>query len=219
MARVDDYQMSFDLAAKELAGRDPVQVAGLAGAEPLPEGGGLTLAYYGRPLKVTWNPMAVQALDEAPPLPLAEQALVLHYLQNADGVAPAGQWVTFREVEAGEFYWSAFVKRAKDPLVKFFGARPELLLELAPRVGGQSGGGPDTQAGDASAVVRAFPRVDFLMVLWAGDEEFPPEGNVLMDKNVGHYLSTEDVALAAGLPIYKMMALARTAAPPAGAGR
>jgi hypothetical protein len=201
--------MSFDLAAKELAGRDPAQVAELAGAEPLAEGNGLTLAYYGRPVKVTWNPLAVAALDEAPPLPLAEQALILHYLQNADGAPPAGQWVTFREVEAGEFYWSAFVKRAKDPLVKFFGARPELLMELAPKVGGESGGGAEAQAGDASIVVRAFPSVCFLLVLWAGDEEFPPEGNVLMDKNVGHYLSTEDVALAAGLPIYKMMALSR----------
>jgi hypothetical protein len=207
MARIDDYQMSFDLAAKELAGRDSARVAKLAGAEPLSEGGGLTLAYYGRPLKVTWDLMTVEVLDEASPLPLAEQALVLHYLNNADGVPPAGQWVTFREVEAGEFYWSAFVKRAKAPLVKFFGARPELLLELAPKVGGLSGGAAEAQAGDTSVVVRAFPHVEFLLVLWAGDEEFPPEGNVLMDNNVGHYLSTEDVALAAGLPIYKMMAL------------
>ncbi len=205
MPRVDDYQMSFDLAARELAGRDPAEVARLAGAEPLSEGPGLTLAYYGRPVAVAWNPMAVRALDELPSLPLAEQALILHYLRNADGAPPAGQWITFREVESGEFYWSAFVKRAKDPLVKFFGSRPELLLELAPKVGGAPGG----ETGDASVIVRAFPLVSFLMVLWAGDEEFPPEGNVLMDKNIGHYLSTEDVALAAGLPIYKMMALAR----------
>lgn len=205
MPRVDDYQMSFDLAAQKLAGRDPAEVARLAGALPLVEGPGLTLAYYGRPLAVGWSPLSVAAQDELPPLPLAEQALVLHYLKNADGVPPAGQWITFREVESGEFYWSAFVKRAKDPLVKFFGSRPELLLELAPAVGGRAG--EDT--GDASVIVQALPLVSFLMVLWAGDEEFPPEGNVLIDKNIGHYLSTEDVALAAGLPIYKMMALAR----------
>ena len=191
MPRVDDYQMSFDLAARELAGRDPKDVARLAGAEPLAEGGGLTLAYYGRPLKVGWDPITVAAQDDAPPLPLAEQALVLHYLQNADGALPAGQWITFREVESGEFYWSAFAKRAKDPLVKFFGARPGLLSELAPKVGGTPGG--DT--GDASAIIQAFPLVSFLMVLWAGDEEFPPEGNVLMDKNIGLYLLARAIIL------------------------
>lgn len=203
MARVDDYQMSFDLAARELAGRDWSAVALAAGAQT--DGEGMTLAYYGRPLRVEREPVSVTAQDDGPALPLAEQALVLHYLVRADGAPTKGEWVTFREVEAGEFYWSAFVKRAKDPLVKFFGSRPELLLELAPLVGGV----PAQGTGDASVEVLAFPRVSFLLVLWAGDEEFPAEGNVLMDRSVGHYLSTEDVALAAGLPIYKMMALAR----------
>jgi hypothetical protein len=203
LARVDDYQMSFDLAARELGGRDWNEVALNAGARP--EEGGLTLAYYGRPVKVTREPMSVTAMDDGPALPLAEQALILHYLVRADGAPMKDEWITFREVEAGEFYWSAFVKRAKDPLVKFFGSRPQLLLELAPLVGGA----PAQVTGDAAVRVPAFPRVSFLFVLWAGDDEFPAEGNVLMDKSVGHYLSTEDVALAAGLPIYKMMALAR----------
>ncbi len=205
MARVDDYQMSLDLAAKELAGQDPAQVASRSGAQWDEQDGALRLDYYGRPLRVAWQPFSVAAADDGPALPLAEQALVAHYLARADGALPSGEWITFREVEAGEFYWSAFVKRAKDPLVKFFGARPGLLLELAPKVGGA----PDQTTGDVAAVVQAFPRVSFLLVLWEGDEEFPAEGNVLMDRQVGHYLSTEDVALAAGLPIYKMMALAR----------
>lgn len=207
MARVDDYQLSFDLAAQELAGADLAEVARRSGAE-LDGDGSLRLDYYGRPLKITRDAqgaMAVTHLDDGPAAPLAEQALVMHYLARADGAATAGEWITFREVEAGEFYWSAFVKRAKDPLVGFFGARPELLRALAPKVGGRDSG----ETGDASVVVQAFPRVEFLFVLWAGDDEFPAEGNVLMDKSIGHYLSTEDIALAAGLPIYKMMALSR----------
>lgn len=201
MARVDDYQMSFDLSAAELAKRDFAQVAANSGAEQA-EDGGLRLAYYGRPLAVDRQPLAVRVLDGGPELPLAEQALVLHYLERADGTMPSGEWITFREVEAGEFYWSAFVKRAKTPLVSFFGERPELLPELAAKVGGR----PGDDVGNVSTIVRALPRVEFMLVLWEGDEEFPPEGNVLMDKNIGHYLSTEDIALAAGLPIYKMMA-------------
>lgn len=202
MARVDDYQMSFDLSASQLANRDWRQVAELAGAELAADGSHLRLDYYGRPLAVDVRPVAVRALDGGPELPLAEQALVLHYLERADGAPAGGQWITFREVEAGEFYWSAFVKRAKTPLVSFFGERPELLRQLAPQVGGRQG----DDVGNLAMIVRALPRVEFLLVLWVGDEEFPPDGNVLMDKNVGHYLSTEDIALAAGLPIYKMMA-------------
>jgi hypothetical protein len=205
MARIDDYQLSFDLAAEQLAQMTLAEVAARSGASAAPDGSALTLAYYGRPVRVGLDPVSVAASDGGPELPLAEQALILHYLTRADGAAPTGQWVTFREVESGEFYWSAFVKRAKEPLVGFFGSRPQLLAELAPQVGAEGPG----ESGDASVIVRAFPNVPIMMVLWAGDEEFPAEGNVLFDANIGHYLITEDVALAAGLPIYKMMALAR----------
>ncbi|MFZ5586494.1 MAG: DUF3786 domain-containing protein [Thermodesulfobacteriota bacterium] len=207
MPRVDDYQLSYDLAAQELLAMDWTQVARRSGAEASADGQALMLDYYGRPLTVAraGGAVSVAHRDDGPALPLAEQALVLHYLARSDGTPPAGEWITFREVESGEFYWSAFVKRAKSPLVGFFGERPQLLKDLAPLVGGREGGG----AGDASVIVRALPRVELLLVLWAGDEEFPADGNVLMDKHIGHYLNTEDVALAAGLPIYKMMALAR----------
>ena len=205
MARVDDYQKSFELSAEALSGQDWAGVAARSGALASDDGAYLEMNYYGRPVKVTADPVTVAATDDGPEIPLAEQALILHYLERADGSEAAGEWITYREVESGEFYWAAFVKRAKAPLVGFFGTRPELLTELAPLVGGEGPG----EAGDASVIVRAFPNVPIQLVLWAGDEEFPAEGNLLFDDTIGHYLSTEDIALAAGLPIYKMMALSR----------
>lgn len=206
MARVDDYQQSFDLAAEELSGRNFLDVARRAGAKHAEDGESMEFLYYGRPVKVTRAPVSVVHLDQGPEIPIAEKALILHYLVNADGTEPTGEWITFREVPSGEFYWSAFVKRAKSPLVGFFGERPQLLLELAAGVGGKPA---QDQAGDSAVIVQAFPRVPFMLQLWEGDDEFPPEGNVLMDSTISGYLSTEDVALAAGLPIYKMMAMAR----------
>lgn len=207
MAKVDDYQQSFDLAADEILAGEFSQVAQNAGADLATDGSYLELKYYGRPVRVTAGEITVSAQDEGPELPLAEQALVLHYLARAKGHEPTGEWITFREVPSGEFYWSAFVKRAKDPLVGFFGSRPELLEELAPLVGGEPA--LDT-AGDVAMRVWAFPKVPLLLQIYAGDEEFPAEGNVLFDRTVDKYLSTEDCALTAGLPIYKMMALARS---------
>lgn len=207
MAKVDDYQQSFDLAATELKQRAFLDISRRAGAQMADDGSYMDLSYFGRPLRVTAGDFSVSVLDEGPELPLAEQALVLHYLVNADGSEPKGDWITFREVPAGEFYWSAFVKRAKDPLVGFFGNRPELLYELSAEVGG---GKAEDMAADAAVVVQAFPRVPLLLQIWAGDEEFPADGNVLFDRTVDKYLSTEDCAWTAGLPIYKMMAIARS---------
>lgn len=206
MARVDDYKMSYDLAAKELAGRDFEEVAKLAGAEVGENGSWCQIKYYGRPVRISCSSYGVTAMDDGPDIPIEEQALILHYLQNADGRDPSGEWVTFREVPSGEFYWSSFVSRAKNPLVGFFGERPQLLMELAPLVGGTPAEG---MAGDTVVVIHAFPKVPLLLQLWAGDDEFPADGNVLMDRTISGYLATEDVALVSGLPIYKMMAIAR----------
>ncbi len=206
MAKVDDYQMSFDLAAEKMARMDFALIAENSGSELAQDGDSLTLSYYGRPLRVERDPVAVDVLDDGPELPLAEQALVMHYLVGASPVEPKGEWITYREVPSGEFYYAAFVKRAKAPLTGFFGNRPKLLADLAPLVGGVPAEG---QSADVAMVVKAFPKIPILIQLWAGDDEFPPDGNVLFDRTVGEHLPTEDVALAAGLPIYKMMALSR----------
>ncbi|MCF8034167.1 MAG: DUF3786 domain-containing protein [Desulfarculaceae bacterium] len=205
MARVDDYQKSYDLAAEELGARDYKTMPQMAGVTLADDASYMELNYLGRPVRVSAPPITVQATDDGPEIPLAEQALVLHYLAKADGTPMSGKWITYREVEAGEFYWSAFVKRAKDPLVGFFGHQPQRLAELAPLVGGEGEG----ETGDVSVIVRAFPFVPVMLVLWEGDDEFPPDGNLLFDESIGHYLSTEDIALTAGMPIYKMMALSR----------
>jgi hypothetical protein len=49
--------------------------------------------------------------------------------------------------------------------------------------------------GDASFILRAFPRVTLQYVLWQGDEEFPPSAQLLFDACVDHYLSLEDIVV------------------------
>jgi hypothetical protein len=41
--------------------------------------------------------------------------------------------------------------------------------------------------------------------LWKGDEEFPPEGNILFDRSIIGVLSAEDVAWLSGMVVYPMI--------------
>ncbi|MHC1578807.1 MAG: DUF3786 domain-containing protein [Dehalococcoidia bacterium] len=41
-------------------------------------------------------------------------------------------------------------------------------------------------------------------MLWRGDEEIAPNGNVLFDANISDYLSTEDVAVLSETIIWKV---------------
>jgi len=42
-------------------------------------------------------------------------------------------------------------------------------------------------------------------VLWRGDEELAPNGNILFDANISDYLSTEDVTVLSETIIWKLV--------------
>jgi hypothetical protein len=105
-------------------------------------------------------------------LSFQEQGLIMHYLIQAKGAPITETWITFREIPSGEFYYSAFVKRAKEPLVKTFGDQPDLLVELGFKMGGTRG-----KEGDASLYFKAFPPSRSAGALLA--MRISPDGNVL----------------------------------------
>ena len=104
------------------------------------------------------------------------------------------------------FYLDSFLKRAKDPLLAAFGPRPDRLVELAQEA---YGAGP-FDSGDHSVVVRALPFVPTALILWEGDDEFPPEGNILFDRNISKFFSAEDIAWLAGMVVYPLVGKAKT---------
>jgi hypothetical protein len=64
------------------------------------------------------------------------------------------------------------------------------LVEISQRLGGYK-----ADYGDAAVTINAFSRVPITIVLWQGDEEFAPEGNIVFDANISDYLSTEDITV------------------------
>jgi hypothetical protein len=47
------------------------------------------------------------------------------------------------------------------------------------------------------------------LIIWKGDEEFPPEGNILFDRNILKMLSAEDIAWLSGMIVYPLMGMAK----------
>jgi hypothetical protein len=179
------------MAREKLAGLDPAAVAGRSGAALA--GDHLELVYLGAPLDVRirdWTVLHPDGTEQNP----YEQVLVLHYLSGTDPVPPPGDPVTFGEVPSGEFYSSAFDRRARVPLLGRFGTRPERVLACAAPLGGRP-----VDHGDLAVCVPAFPRVELILVFWKGDEEFPPDLKILLSSSIASFLSTEDIAHLAGL--------------------
>jgi len=121
--------------------------------------------------------------------------LILHYLDKRARGLPhlTGDWVSFKELEAGEIYYPAFRKRAIEPLLKKYGKNPDGLLQVLDRLPAKK-----AKEGDAGISLEIFPGVPALIILWRGDDEFGPEANMLFDRSIAKIFCTEDIAVLAG---------------------
>ncbi len=135
--------------------------------------------------------------------------LLLHYAAAALRGIPelGGEWISFRELPAGEFYYPAFRKRALEPLLAKYGRSPrEAVAGLRDRLPGTAGELPE---GDACAVIEVLPGVPVKIVFWLADAEFPAEAAMLFDRTAGSVFCTEDIAVLGGLLAASLPALAQ----------
>jgi hypothetical protein len=211
MPRIDDYKQALELGRKGLADKNPELLARFSGAavERDKQGNSIfCVNLLNNKITFSWPQLEFGQKGSNAELPIQQQILLLHYLHGAwasSGAEITGDWISFQEVPDGKFYLDAFHRRAKNPMVQAFGHHPELLVKLA----GEAFGAEPTNQGDVSVLVKALPLVPVALIIWKGDEEFPPEGNILFDRNILEILSAEDIAWLSGMVVYPLMGMAR----------
>jgi len=141
----------------------------------------------------------VRCVPQEQEVPLPLQIILLHYLAQATPAAPEGRLVSFKELPGGNIYVGPFTNRTIRPLLKYFGAQPEKLLAAGAKLGGKSAG-----VGEFSVTVPALPKIPVTFVIWPGDEEFPPSGNILFDSSAPKHLPAEDYVVLCGLVLDKL---------------
>ena len=205
MARIDDYKAACKIAREKLALISYDEIVRRSGFKEI--GDGLfQVPFLDRIYIIACPDFSFRNETESEKdIPLQEQVLILHYIQGAGGKNSTGNWIAYREVPGASFYFAAFVKRAIDPLKQVFGQNVDGFIRAAHQLGGTA-----VEAGDAAFEFTVFPHVPTQLILHAGDEEFPPEANILFDDSIGTILSPEDVAWMAGMVVYRLMALVQT---------
>ncbi len=208
MARIDDYIESFRLASEELKSANLPQLARLAGVDMvLPEAGMnvITVPFFGaRYHLLVGDKVEVRREGDDGDVSLPEKILLCHYLLHASGEPTTGELITFRQIPDGHFYFDAFQRRARDPFLATFGRHPELFRRCAQTLAGQQ-----VAAGDVGMAFQVLPRIVIRLVLWEGDDEFPPEATILFDANIKSALAAEDIAVVSGMLVYRLMGIAR----------
>jgi hypothetical protein len=153
-------------------------------------GSGVGLAYWGEDITIDW-PELVPARKDGEALSTFDCAMVLYYMSKADGQAPTGKWIGFRELPSGGFYHQAFQSYSGDPICREFEANPEALGRYAAAIGGW----PVADLGDHAFAFQPLPLIRIVVVLWLGDDEVASRAAVLFDSGAGHHHPTDGLAL------------------------
>jgi len=194
------FDLSYGLACEQLAKIGDVRQQCVRSGAQYVGPNEIAIDYLNQSYRIVIPGCRISLEGSGEEVPLKDRILILHYFTGAKGTPATGKLIAYKQLLGGVSYFCAFSQRAIAPLVKNFGKSPELLAKAVAKLGGHR-----ADHGDVSVTVSAFPRVPVTLVLWQGDEEVPPNGNVLFDANISDYLSTEDVTVLCETIIWKLV--------------
>lgn len=150
----------------------------------------------GRRFAVAHPDYAIVAEDGGALPPLPTQTFLLRYLLESRGVAWQGRWKTFREMPWGEMYIRPYTGRVLTRAAFTFGTRV-----VAFRAACEKMGATPLPHGDAGYQFSLIGGYQMQIMVWEGDEEFPPNAQVIYSDNFADGFAAEDRVVAADILI------------------
>ena len=150
----------------------------------------------GREYAISHPGCVIRPLDggKLPPLPV--QTFLLRYLLESKDTAWEGQWKTFREMPWGEMYIKPYTGRVLTRAAFTFGTRLAAF-----RAGAEKMGATPVSHGDAGFQFNLTGNYWMQILVWEGDEEFPPNAQVLYSDNFAEGFAAEDRVVAGDILI------------------
>lgn len=193
------FQEMFQAAKDMLHGRDPEQVAALAGVRF--DGGGFLVPSLGQTLRFSYPDYRCET-----PLHAWQYLTILHYLHLADGSPVTGQPIPLGDMPGGLVRGSKYDRSVVQALAAFLNGKTEARLRT---VFQSLGGVFRAGKGDLNVTLPYLPRFPLYLSVWFADEEFPASGTLLLDRCAPHYLTVED-AVSLGDVVLERLTLAES---------
>lgn len=194
------FDLSYKFACERLAKISAIQEQCRRSSARYVGPNEIIVDYLNQPYHIMVHECRISLENSDREIPLRDRILILHYFTGAKGTPATGKLIAFKQLSGGASYLPTFSHRSITPLVRNFGKNPELLIKTAARLGGR-----EADYGDVSVTINAFPHVPITLVLWRGDDELAPNGNILFDANISDYVVTEDVTVLCETIIWKLV--------------
>ena len=160
------------------------------------DGGEFYVNLLGREYAISHPEYAIRPLDGGALPPLPVQTFLLRYLLESKQVAWSGEWKTFREMPWGEMYIKPYTGRVLTRAAFTFGTRVAAFKAACEKLGALP-----LPNGDAGYQLDLIGDYQMRILVWEGDEEFPPNAQVLYTDNFAQGFAAEDRVVAGDILI------------------
>ena len=139
--------------------------------------------------ELTWPVFSIRSEDENGFAlgNLPAQMLLIRYLLEGKKSLGTGAFLPYREMPWGEVYLKPFTGRCLNRAAFTFGVqlgRFRKAMEGLPAI--------PIKRGDAAYQLEIMPGYDVRLIVWEGDDEFPPNSQILFSDNFPQAFSAED---------------------------
>jgi len=111
---------------------------------------------------------------------------ILWYLIGAQKIPLSGKLVKPSELEGGQIFVKGTHVLPLDAIAAKYNGKGDFLFQKSSLFGAKK-----LPMGDVAVEFRAFPKIPITIILWFGDEEFPPEAQLLLDSTCTSHISTD----------------------------
>ena len=150
----------------------------------------------GRTFAISHPVYALRALDGQPLPPLPTQTFLLRYLLEGKKISWSGTWKTFREMPWGEMYIKPYTGRVLTRAAFTFGTKVAAFRAACEKMGAVP-----VSHGDAGYRFCLLGEYQMQVLVWEGDEEFPPNAQILYSNNFADGFAAEDRVVAGDILI------------------
>ena len=185
-------EVPFSYYAELYSKADKAEIASRLGITA--ENGVFSVTLMGKTYAVTETAEITDGQGNAPALPV--QTFLLRYLLEGKNIPALGNWKTFREMPWGELYIKPYTGRVLTRAAFTFGTRVEAFRKAAEKMGAAP-----VNHGDAGFEFSLVGDYRIRLLVWAGDDEFPPSAQVLYSDNFEEGFAPEDRVVAGDILI------------------
>ena len=187
-------EVPFSHYEEQFRSLDPQEAAERTGTQW--DGKEFQLTLLGKEYAISHPFYSIRTLDGSPVPPLPAQTFLLRYLLESRKTPWLGEWKTFREMPWGEMYIKPYTGRVLTRAAFTFGTRLTAFDK-----GAEAMGATRVSHGDAGWEFKLIGDYRMRILVWEGDDEFPPNAQVLYSDNFAQGFAAEDRVVAGDILI------------------